>query len=370
MKEARKQAEARGLKVKFFVGDNLLIKGKDGKWISARAYIKGGFVFVRGDHAKYTADQLMRHELGHDMIAKGEVDIDAVRERLVDLVGKENLDEVAKLYADAYAGTGMTADEIWEECICDSLGDMNIFADVNDLGEFMEGILPDIKKAASQNKAPTQTRGSPEGKASRDKYWYPDLSQREWDLLNYRIDRELASPDNYIDKATKWLYGDSRGIKVFAIYGIGDGTEATVLYAVGGKKADILNQRRIEYEANLNGSGRNAYKKSLERIGVEQNKHGNGVNRNGQNDSRTDKGTRQVSSGSRGGNNGGTVPSDSTQGKASRELDFDYMSAVKRGDMETAQRMVDEAAKLYADAYAGTGMTADEIWEECICDSL
>jgi hypothetical protein len=62
----------------------------------------------------------------------------------------------------------MTADEIWEECICDSLGDMNIFADVNDLGEFMEGILPDIKKAASQNKAPTQTRGSPEGKASRE----------------------------------------------------------------------------------------------------------------------------------------------------------------------------------------------------------
>ena len=114
---------------------------------------------------------------------------------------------------------------------------------------------------------------------------------------------------------------------MFAIYGIGDGTEATVLYAVGGKKADILNQRRIEYEANLNGSGRNAYKKSLERIGVEQNKHGNGVNRNGQNDSRTDKGTRQVSSGSRGGNNGGTVPSDRTQGKASRELDFDYMSA-------------------------------------------
>lgn len=180
MKEARKQAEARGLKVKFFVGDNLLIKGKDGKWISARAYIKGGFVFVRGDHAKYTADQLMRHELGHDMIAKGEVDIDAVRERLVDLVGKENLDEVAKLYADAYAGTGMTADEIWEECICDSLGDMNIFADVNDLGEFMEGILPEIQKAASQNKAPTQTRGSPDGKASRETNQYTEKEYRDF----------------------------------------------------------------------------------------------------------------------------------------------------------------------------------------------
>ena len=34
----------------------------------------------------------------------------------------------------------------------------------------------------------------------------------------------------------------------------------------------------------------------------------------------------------------------STQGKASRELDTEYLDAVKSGDMETAQKMVDEAA--------------------------
>ena len=32
-------------------------------------------------------------------------------------------------------------------------------------------------------------------------------------------------------------------------------------------------------------------------------------------------------------------------GKASQELDLEYFDAVNRGDMETAQRMVDEAAK-------------------------
>lgn len=74
----------------------------------------------------------------------------------------------------------MTADEIWEECICDSLGDMNIFADVNDLGEFMEGILPDIKKAASRNKAPTQTRVSPDGKASRETNQYTEKEYRDF----------------------------------------------------------------------------------------------------------------------------------------------------------------------------------------------
>ncbi len=36
------------------------------------------------------------------------------------------------------------------------------------------------------------------------------------------------------------------------------------------------------------------------------------------------------------------------QGKASREIDTAYLDAVKSGDMETAQKMVDEAAKILA----------------------
>ena len=44
----------------------------------------------------------MRHELGHDMIAKGEVDTKAVRERLLETVGKENIDVAAEDYTNAY----------------------------------------------------------------------------------------------------------------------------------------------------------------------------------------------------------------------------------------------------------------------------
>ena len=181
MKEARAAAEARGLKVKFFVGDNLTIKGKDGKWFAARAFIKGEYVFIRADHPKYTSDQLMRHELGHDMIAKGEVDIDAVRERLIEAVGKDKIDEVAEAYADAYDGSGLSAEEVWEECICDSLGDMNIFAGkdvVNDL--LMADMIPEINRAANEGKSPTQMRGSPEGKASRDTNRYTEKEYRDF----------------------------------------------------------------------------------------------------------------------------------------------------------------------------------------------
>ena len=157
MKKARQLAEERGLKVTFFLGNNLLIK-EDGKWISVRAYIKGNDVFVRADHPLYTSEQLIKHEIGHDMIAKGEVNIDAVRERLAD----KDKDKLAKLYADAYEGTGMTPDEIWEECICDSLGDMNIFAGEEAIGTFFNEMLPEIKAVASESKSPTQTRGSPQ----------------------------------------------------------------------------------------------------------------------------------------------------------------------------------------------------------------
>jgi hypothetical protein len=53
----------------------------------------------------------------------------------------------------------------------------------------------------------------------------------------------------------------------------------------------------------------------------------------------------------------------SNEGKASRELDLDYMSAVERGDMATAQRMVDEAAKkagYTVKAYHGTNVKFNE----------
>ena len=221
MKEARKNAEARGLKVRFFVGDNLVIKDGGGRWISARAYIKGEHVFIRADHPLYTADQLMRHELGHDMIAKGEVDIAAVRERLQKTVGKENIDEVARLYSDAYAGTGMSAEEIWEECICDSLGDMNIFAGAEAIGEFIDLALPEIKAAASETKAPTQTRGSPEGKASRTPLRGRSIEIET--MENNRFDRLRESRD---DLPNVWY---ARTYDYFYVYSNRSFTDYTII---------------------------------------------------------------------------------------------------------------------------------------------
>lgn len=71
----------------------------------------------------------------------------------------------------------------------------------------------------------------------RRKYWKPQLRSDEWALLNRKLDEEIGSSEQYLDESTKWLYADEKGVQVFTLYGIGDGTEATPLYAVGGKQA-------------------------------------------------------------------------------------------------------------------------------------
>ena len=73
--------------------------------------------------------------------------------------------------------------------------------------------------------------------STRGKYWRPNLKNAEWDLLNRRLSAEMESSEQYIDELTKWLYSDEKGVQVFAVYGIGDGTEPTPLYASGGKRA-------------------------------------------------------------------------------------------------------------------------------------
>ena len=247
MKKARKEAESRGLKVNFFVGNNISIVDESGKKISARAYIKGNEVYVRADHSLYTAEQLMRHEIGHDLIAKGEVDINAVRERLSKKAEK-NIDKVAELYADAYAGTGMTEQEIWEECICDSLGEMNIFADEKISGKLLKKALPKISKATKQSKTPTQTRGSPDGKTSRETKRKTKIRNTVKYLSSNKVG---ASNMEYIRSQLRNLY---RGVSDGIADGIAIGDGNTVYIVDSGRengKLDFGVRRMRTFSADI-----------------------------------------------------------------------------------------------------------------------
>ena len=110
---------------------------------------------------------------------------------------------------------------------------------------YLESIVEAYDKAAtaaveSYQGAETRSEGGENQYMARGRYWRPQLKQAEWDLLEWRMNAEIKSGENFLDEETKWVYADEKGVQVFALYGIGDGTEATPLYAVGGKRATVL----------------------------------------------------------------------------------------------------------------------------------
>lgn len=110
---------------------------------------------------------------------------------------------------------------------------------------YLERIVDAYDKAATAavenyQGAETRSEGGENQYMARGKYWRPQLKRAEWELLERRMNAEIKSGENFLDEATKWVYADEKGVQVFALYGIGDGTDATPLYAVGGKRAAVL----------------------------------------------------------------------------------------------------------------------------------
>lgn len=184
----------------------------------------------------------------------------------------------------------------------------------------------------------------------RRKYWKPKLRSDEWTLLNKKLDEEIGSSEQYLDESTKWLYADEKGVQVFALYGIGDGTEATPLYAYGGKEAAAYNAAMAKYlegkeHADESAVDFDGWIKSHRSAGMDQSRsvlHGGQRGSNGHADGGVYRGSSERT--------GGSVSGRSTQDQRGVKEKFSlrdsaYMDAVKRGDTAAAQKLVDEAAK-------------------------
>lgn len=98
-------------------------------------------------------------------------------------------------------------------------------------------------ESAAESKTQYKTRG---------KYWRPDLKDSEWQLLERRMAEEIGSGENYLDDATKWVYAEEKGVQVFALYGVGDGTDATPLYASAGRTARADAKMLMDYTVEEN----------------------------------------------------------------------------------------------------------------------
>lgn len=243
--DAEAEAKRLGLEfVPFAGGDIHTLDAPEG----ARGCVVNGKMYVRMDDPEFTGRQIALHEGGHELIRQGVIDVDQVLGAVARKMGDSFVADLTYKYLRAYAGTTMTNEQIQQEIVCDARGEMNIFRVYGEIAQnsidLADKVLPAIREEAANGGG---TRAGPDGAQYSRRYDYPKLNQKEWDLLNHSLSSDISKADGYVDKATKWLYKNEKGVSVFSIYGIGDGTDPTPLYASGGKKAETDNAAMQEY---------------------------------------------------------------------------------------------------------------------------
>lgn len=180
MKKGRKLAESYGYKVTYFVGGNIRYAGGEFRGVVDTAKKT---VMVRADHPDYTAEQIMRHEMGHAAFENGDLSIDEAREMLLDEFTADEINELIEIYNSEYGGI-LSAEEAFEEICCDALGRMNIF-EGTDLNSESYGKAQDTvrkyaaDKTSSKGRAPPKKGGVMFSRQAEDKYFARQIDQ--WD---------------------------------------------------------------------------------------------------------------------------------------------------------------------------------------------
>ena len=160
MKKGRKLAESYGYKVTYFVGGNIRYAG--GEFRGAVDTAKKT-VMVRADHPDYTAEQIMRHEMGHAAFENGDLSIDEAREMLLDEFTADEINELIEIYNSEYGGI-LSAEEAFEEICCDALGRMNIF-EGTDLNSESYGKAQNTVRKYAADKTGSKGRAPPQNGA-------------------------------------------------------------------------------------------------------------------------------------------------------------------------------------------------------------
>jgi hypothetical protein len=158
MKKGRKLAESYGYKVMYFVGGNIRYAGGEFRGVVDTA---NKTVMVRADHPDYTAEQIMRHEMGHAAFENGDLSLNEAKEMLLDDFTEDELNELIEIYSSEY-GDILSAEEAFEEICCDALGRMNIF-EGTDLNSESYGKAQYTVRKYAADKAGSKGRAPPKG---------------------------------------------------------------------------------------------------------------------------------------------------------------------------------------------------------------
>lgn len=157
MKKGRELARSYGYNVTYFEGGN--IKDSGGEF-RGMVDTESKTVMVRSNHPDISAEQIMRHEMGHAAIAQGDISLDELRSAMLSDLSEKELNSAVEVYRHAYGDTISEA-EAFEEMCCDALGRINIFAgtehDSAGYGKMQESFRKHTAEAANKGRAPPKS---------------------------------------------------------------------------------------------------------------------------------------------------------------------------------------------------------------------
>ncbi len=384
LKDAKAFANKHGLELVAFKGGNLTVNGPEGAF-EARAYIYGNKVCVRADHPQFSLMQLLKHEVGHHKIRKGNVDMKKVYDAIVDFAAEEYVQHVIESYVNAYATLeGYDANYILEEILCDYEAGMNIFSKESVPDSFwemsQEALQSDAVKKDFVRSPPADggTHFSREtrkvntflrhftGEVREGEYIYLSAIEKATIKSNIKTGFCHISPD-----AKQGIVSAHNRSKGYTYHFICNANYSVTIIDVLDDVADSVIIDSLQKEVTGNDST------GVRQSGKSTRGEGNGSNNRSNDGSAYEKtqqrkSTADVDDGTSDGNwqrdsrpgsenrtnSGANAPRNTSKVKFSREAtDKVYLTAVESGDMDKAQRMVDEAAKKAGytiKAYHGT----------------
>lgn len=207
MKRVESVAKARGYDVVWFANGNLAVKNK-GKVTTARALIdpESKTIYIRADHGEFSPEMLGFHELAHDMIKKGEIDVQSVSAEIRKSMSDEDFHSMIEDYQMLFRNRKDPM-SVWTEIVCDAMGGMNSFKlRGSELRDKYAPILSGIRSAAESTAKREITRNTHDMEFSEEKTAFntlfntlsdgrvqiinhDDLSTEDWKLIQKAVKR-------------------------------------------------------------------------------------------------------------------------------------------------------------------------------------
>ena len=216
-RQAEQEAKKNGLNFVAFRGGALTTTEEvNGRVVTVRSRgcVVDGTMYVRVDDNTFTARQIAGHEAAHEKIRRGEINVAEAKQRLLERYSMEEIDAIIDLYSSAYGDSGLTAQEVLEEILCDAMGQMNAFATeetervAGEVGVF----LRNVRKAAKDTGATKNTTGEGGVKFSREMDTVKALSPVEEKISNVtesqQFKRWFGDWKNHPENASKVVNAD------------------------------------------------------------------------------------------------------------------------------------------------------------------